>query len=74
MDTTYRQFMVRRLAAAKQRSCYIEIFKLIIEHKVAYTVNMNGVFVNLSSLSEELVRQIDEIIKRSEQRKQDSTN
>ena len=70
MDTIYRQFMVRRLAAVKQRRCYIEIFKLIVEHKVAYTVNMNGVFFNLSSLSDELAQQIDDIIKMYEQRKQ----
>ena len=44
MDTTYRQFMLKRLAAVKQRRCYIEICKLIVEHNVAYTVNMNGVF------------------------------
>ena len=62
--------MIRRLAAAKQRSCYIEIFKLIVEHKVAYTVNNNGVFFNLSPLPDELVRPIDEILKRCEQRKQ----
>ena len=74
MDTTYRQFMVKRLAAVKQRRCYIEIFKLIVEHKVVYTVNMNGVFFNLSSLSDELAQQIDEIIKRYEQRAKDSTN
>ena len=71
MDPIYRQFMVRRLAAAKKRSCYIEIFKLIVEHKVAYTVNMNGVLFNLSSLSDELAQQIDEIIKMYEQRKQE---
>ena len=69
----YRQFMVRRLAAVKQRRCYIDKFKLTVEHKVAYTVNMHGVFFNLSPLSDELVRQIDEILKRCEQRKQDST-
>ena len=71
MDRIYRQFMVRRLAAVKQRRCYIEIFKLILEHKVAYTVNRNGVFFNMSPLSDELVRQIDEIIKTYEQRKQE---
>ena len=71
MDTIYRQFMVRRLAAVKPRRCYIEIFKLIVEHKVAYTFNMNGVLFNLSSLSDELARQIDEIIKRYEQRQQE---
>ena len=74
MDPIYRQFMVRRLAAVKQRRCYIEIFKLIVEHKAAYTVNMNGVFFSLSSLADELAQQIDEIIKRYEQRKKDSTN
>ena len=70
MDPISRQFMVRRLAAVKQRRCYIEIFKLIVEHNVAYTVNMNGVLFNMSSLSDELVRQIDEITKRCEERKQ----
>ncbi len=71
MDTAYRQFMVKRLAAVKQRKCYIDIFKLIVEHKVAYTVNNNGVFFNLLPLSDELAQQIDEIIKMYEQRKQD---
>ncbi len=61
--------MVRRLAAVKNKRCYIEIFRLLIEHKVAYTVNMNDILFNLSSLPDELVRQIDEIIKRSEERK-----
>ena len=74
MDPIYRQFMIRHLAAVKKRRCYIEIFKLIVEHKVAYTVNRNGVLFNLSPLSDELVRHIDEILKRREQRKQDSTN
>ncbi|MFM7982984.1 MAG: hypothetical protein ACKPKO_27040 [Candidatus Fonsibacter sp.] len=43
---------------------------MIVEHNVPYTVNMNGVFCNLSPLSDELVRQIDEIIKRCEEGKQ----
>ena len=71
MDTTYRQFMVQRLAAVNQRKCYIEIFKLIVEHKVTYTVKNNGVLFNLSSLSDELAQQIDDIIKMYEQRKQE---
>ena len=74
MDPTYRKFMIRRLAAVKQRRCYLEIFKLIVEHKVAYTVNMNGVFFSMSSLADELAQQMDEIIKRYEQRSNDSTN
>ena len=69
MDPRSRQFMVRRLAAVKQRRCYIQIFKLIVEHNVPYTVNMNGVFFNMSPLPDQLVRQIFEIIKRCEERK-----
>ncbi|MFM7981838.1 MAG: hypothetical protein ACKPKO_21220 [Candidatus Fonsibacter sp.] len=54
MDPINRQFMVRRLTAVKQRRCYIQIFQLIVEHNVPYTVNDNGVFFNMSTLSEEL--------------------
>ncbi|MFM7986244.1 MAG: hypothetical protein ACKPKO_43720, partial [Candidatus Fonsibacter sp.] len=53
----------------KQRRCYIQIFKLIVEHNVPYTVNMHSVFFNMSHLPDELMRQIDEIIKRCEERK-----
>ena len=70
MGPIYRQFMVRRLAAVKQRKCYIAIFKLIVKHNVPYTVNNNGVFFNMSHLPDDLVRKIDEIIKRCEERKQ----
>ena len=69
MDPIYRKFMIRRIASARQKSCYIEISKLIADHKVDYTVNSNGVFFNLSPLPDEVVRQIDEILKRREQRK-----
>ena len=67
MEPIYRKFMIRRIASARQKSCYIEIFKLIVEHKVDHTVNSNGVFFNLSPLPDEVVRQIGEILKRCEQ-------
>ena len=30
MDPIYRKFMIRRTASARQKSCYNEIFKLIV--------------------------------------------
>ena len=69
MDPIYRKFMIRRLAAARQNSCYIKIFKLIVDNNVDYTVTSNCVFLDLSPLPDEVVRQIDEIPKRREQRK-----
>ena len=62
MDPIYRKFMIRRLATARQKSCYINIQKLTVEHNVDYTVNNNGVLFDLSPLPDELVRQIDDIL------------
>ena len=42
MDPIYRKFTIRCLAAAKQNICYINIFKLVVDHNVDYTVNRHG--------------------------------
>ena len=68
MDPIYRKFMVRRLSNARHKNCYIRIFKLIVDNKADYTVNSNGVLFDLSPLPDNVVRQIDEILKRCEQR------
>ena len=36
MDPIYRKFMLRRVASARQKTCYIEICKLIVDHKIDY--------------------------------------
>ena len=69
MDPICNKFMLRRIAAARHKICYIRIFKLIVDNKVDYTVSSNGVFFDLSPLLDEVVRQIDEIIERCEQHK-----
>ena len=33
MDPIYRKFMIRRIASARQKSCYIEICKRIVDNK-----------------------------------------
>ena len=63
--------MARRIAEARQNSCYIDIFEVILKSNIDYTVTWNGVYVNLTPLSDELARQIDEILKRCEQRKEE---
>ena len=42
MEPIYRKSMVRRIAEARQRRCYVELFKLIVERKVDYTVNYDS--------------------------------
>ena len=39
MDPIYKKFMIRRITSARQKTCYIDIFKLIVDHKIDYTVN-----------------------------------
>ena len=69
MDPMYRKFLVRRIAEARQNSCYLEIFKLIFENNMYCIVTRSGVYVNLTPLSDEMARQMDDVLKRCEQRK-----
>ena len=72
MNPIHKKFTIRRIrriATARQKGCFIEIFEHIVQHEVEYMVNSNGVVFNLSPLLVEVVRQIDEIFKRCEQRK-----
>ena len=62
----YKRFMIRRLGAIKRKRCYIDVFIFVLDHKIDYTINNNGVFFNLSTLSNENIRDIDTIIKKYE--------
>ena len=64
----YKRFMIRRLSAIKRKNCYIDVFIFVLDHKIDYTVNNNGVFFNLSTLSNENIRDIDTIMKKYESR------
>ena len=64
----YKRFMVKRLSAIKRKNCYIDVFIFVLDHKIDYTVNNNGVFFNLSTLSNENIRDIDTIMKKYESR------
>ena len=61
----YKRVLIKRLGAIR-RSCYIDVFIFVLDRKIDYTVNNNGVFFNLSALPHELIRDIDTIIKKYE--------
>ena len=63
MDPICRKCMIRRIAAARRQSCYIENSKLIVEQNVEYTWDKNDIFFNLVPLSDDVARQIDEVVK-----------
>jgi len=42
--------------------CHIEIFKIIKDSTTKYTINPNGVFINLSDLDENIITQIKNFV------------
>ena len=57
-----RSFLVRRVSDIKDRKCYMDIFKLLHKQKINYTRNSNGIFFNVSVLSNEVLNKIDFIL------------
>ena len=43
MYLIYRKFVARHIAEARRKSCYIDIFKVLLEHKIEYTRNDNSI-------------------------------
>jgi hypothetical protein len=54
--------LVKRIGDIKNRKCYVKIFKLIHGDNLSYTKNDNGVFFNLTSLSDEILTGIESIL------------
>jgi len=57
-----KQMLVKRIGDVKNKKCYIKIFKLIHGDNLAYTKNDNGIFFNLSVLSDQILTHIEQII------------
>lgn len=45
------------------KSQYIEILKIIKDNDMKYTENMNGIYINLNLISDEILIRINEFIK-----------
>ena len=57
-----KKILVKRIGNIKNKKCYIKIFKLIHGDNLSYTKNDNGIFFNLTLLSDEILTQIEQII------------
>ena len=68
MDPIYRKCILRRIAEAMPKSCYIDRRKVILENETDHIIIRNGIHFNLTPLSDELASQIDEVLKSCEQR------
>ncbi len=60
--------LVKRMGDIKSKNCFVKIFKLIY-NTTKYTVNDNGVLFNLTTLPNDILTKIEQIIIYYEQKK-----
>ena len=59
-----KKFLIRRINDIKNKKCYQDIFRLLLNQNINYTRNSNGIFFNLALLSDEILNKIDFILSR----------
>ncbi len=64
-----KEWLVRRIADVKDKSCYMDILDLIHTGELDYTVNSNGVYFNLATVSDAVIHKITAIVAKYEKRK-----
>ena len=57
-----KKLIVKRIGDIKNKKCYIKIFKIIHGENFKYTKNDNGVFFNLTNISDQILISIDQIL------------
>lgn len=61
--------LIKRISDVKNKKCYIKIFKIIHNNNNSYTKNDNGIFFNITNLSDDILNQIEHVIKYYEVKK-----
>jgi hypothetical protein len=57
-----KMFLIRRINDIKNKKCYQDIFRLLLNQNINYTRNSNGIFFNLALLNDEILNKIDFIL------------
>ena len=64
-----KKLLVKRINDIRNRNCYVKILKLINSNNCLLTTNNNGVFFNVTDLSNDILAGIDNIITHYENKK-----
>jgi hypothetical protein len=67
-----KKLFVKRIGDIKNKKCYVKIFKIIHGDNYKYTKNDNGVFFNLTNLSDSILTKIEAVLIYYENRKSQS--
>ena len=64
LTLSFKKDLIRRIGLIKNKKVYIEIFRVIVDNKIEYTLSGNGIFFNLSAIDDVIISQIDSIVKK----------
>lgn len=53
-----KKYIVRLIDQIKDKKILLKLFKIILDNKIIYTQNSNGIFINLNQLSDEHINLI----------------
>jgi len=53
-----KKYIVRLIDQIKDKKILLKLFKIILDNKIVYTQNSNGIFINLNQLSDEHINLI----------------
>ena len=64
LTLSFKKDLIRRIGLIKKKKVYIEIFRVIVDNNIPYTLNGNGIFFNLSAIDDGIISQIDIVVKK----------
>ena len=64
LTLSFKKDLIRRIGLIKKKKVHLEIFHVIVDNKIEYTLNGNGIFFNLSAIDDGVISQIDSIVKK----------
>ena len=64
LTLSFKKDLVRRIGLIKKKKAHLEIFRVIVDNNIPYTLNGNGVFFDLSAIDDGIISQIDLVVKK----------
>ena len=57
-----RNFLIKRIANIKIKKFYKKLFELVLFYDIEYTQNTNGIFFNITPLTDEIIIAIENVV------------
>ncbi len=64
-----KEMLIRRISNIKNNQCYMDILDLIHTRNILYTVNSNGIYFNLTTIPDDAMHIIMDIVGHYESKK-----